>query len=107
MLFFFLMIRRPPRSTLFPYTTLFRSVGFDSRVHRDGPNRVSGSVRDNTPAGVGVRVIINLRLIQTIPHRFITNHEVGLFFPNRSAQSESKLVAFERRRICASVKKVS
>src|SRR2546427_7563112 len=29
LLFFFLMIRRPPRSTLFPYTTLFRSV--DSR----------------------------------------------------------------------------
>src|SRR2546430_9138879 len=30
--FFFLMIRRPPRSTLFPYTTLFRSfaLGFDS-----------------------------------------------------------------------------
>src|SRR2546428_4959833 len=27
--FFFLMIRRPPRSTLFPYTTLFRSVVFD------------------------------------------------------------------------------
>src|SRR6266536_5417109 len=26
-LFFFLMIRRPPRSTLFPYTTLFRSSG--------------------------------------------------------------------------------
>src|SRR5258708_36333804 len=25
-LFFFLMIRRPPRSTLFPYTTLFRST---------------------------------------------------------------------------------
>src|SRR3712207_7076433 len=27
MFFFFLMIRRPPRSTLFPYTTLFRSRG--------------------------------------------------------------------------------
>src|SRR3712207_7288309 len=27
MFFFFLMIRRPPRSTLFPYTTLFRSPG--------------------------------------------------------------------------------
>src|SRR2546429_8490421 len=26
LLFFFLMIRRPPRSTLFPYTTLFRSA---------------------------------------------------------------------------------
>src|SRR5256885_4914434 len=30
-LFFFLMIRRPPRSTLFPYTTLFRSVAKDPR----------------------------------------------------------------------------
>src|SRR5258705_11603241 len=29
--FFFLMIRRPPRSTLFPYTTLFRSVPGSSR----------------------------------------------------------------------------
>src|SRR5207249_11999494 len=26
--FFFLLVRRPPRSTLFPYTTLFRSVPF-------------------------------------------------------------------------------
>src|SRR5438094_2893613 len=33
MLFFFLMIRRPPRSTLFPYTTLFRS--FLRREARD------------------------------------------------------------------------
>src|SRR5258706_13244730 len=30
--FFFLMIRRPPRSTLFPYTTLFRSTLFRLRV---------------------------------------------------------------------------
>src|SRR5256885_3632379 len=41
LLFFFLMIRRPPRSTLFPYTTLFRSL--TSRVHvrtaRDGASR--------------------------------------------------------------------
>src|SRR5438093_13115898 len=33
--FFFLMIRRPPRSTLFPYTTLFRS-GFRWRVISNG-----------------------------------------------------------------------
>src|SRR3989339_1117941 len=35
-LFFFLMIRRPPRSTLFPYTTLFRSErggGFRRNFH--------------------------------------------------------------------------
>src|SRR5256885_10902643 len=30
--FFFLMIRRPPRSTLFPYTTLFRSLYIRSRT---------------------------------------------------------------------------
>src|SRR5260370_24077859 len=33
-MFFFLMIRRPPRSTLFPYTTLFRSWPPDRRFAR-------------------------------------------------------------------------
>src|SRR5439155_21744096 len=32
--FFFLMIRRPPRSTLFPYTTLFRSVAVRHHARR-------------------------------------------------------------------------
>src|SRR5689334_23710570 len=37
-LLFFLMIRRPPRSTLFPYTTLFRSLGVVTEFHgRRGP----------------------------------------------------------------------
>src|SRR2546422_11393332 len=38
--FFFLMIRRPPRSTLFPYTTLFRS-----RVRRSGLRRAAAGRR--------------------------------------------------------------
>src|SRR2546430_16301699 len=41
LLFFFLMIRRPPRSTLFPYTTLFRSSYADLKGHTllvDAPN---------------------------------------------------------------------
>src|SRR2546430_6788701 len=42
-LFFFLMIRRPPRSTLFPYTTLFRSQPgdplLDGRVRREEPHQ--------------------------------------------------------------------
>src|SRR5437588_2319071 len=38
-LFFFLMIRRPPRSTLFPYTTLFRSI----RAGRPSPRWPSAS----------------------------------------------------------------
>src|SRR3712207_8952390 len=50
--FFFLMIRRPPRSTLFPYTTLFRSRldvlevdgaegGLQGGHHLDQPRRVA------------------------------------------------------------------
>src|SRR6266536_1393481 len=39
--FFFLMIRRPPRSTLFPYTTLFRSPG----RARPGKGRGGGRLR--------------------------------------------------------------
>src|SRR2546425_13372553 len=34
--FFFLMIRRPPRSTLFPYTTLFRSAHYETTPRREG-----------------------------------------------------------------------
>src|SRR3712207_7891282 len=34
--FFFLMIRRPPRSTLFPYTTLFRSRAGAARLRPGG-----------------------------------------------------------------------
>src|ERR1017187_10865298 len=41
--FFFLMIRRPPRSTLFPYTTLFRSRRC----------RSAGAGRAGTPAPAG------------------------------------------------------
>src|SRR3712207_7496484 len=46
--FFFLMIRRPPRSTLFPYTTLFRSpsrrlsYGSPSRLYSSGWYASSG-----------------------------------------------------------------
>src|SRR5687768_18283027 len=46
--FFFLMIRRPPRSTLFPYTTLFRSqCDCWERRHRSGqvPSRAGSSAK--------------------------------------------------------------
>src|SRR6266487_6522918 len=43
--FFFLMIRRPPRSTLFPYTTLFRSGGCRPHGRRGGPVRGRGRGR--------------------------------------------------------------
>src|SRR3712207_7414026 len=63
--FFFLMIRRPPRSTLFPYTTLFRSVPLRDqaqarararrplRVRDEGRVRVQGG-RDDSGHGRAV-----------------------------------------------------
>src|SRR5256885_17270343 len=39
LLFFFLMIRRPPRSTLFPYTTLFRSGDTTSFISSPSTSR--------------------------------------------------------------------
>src|SRR6202000_3575862 len=46
--FFFLMIRRPPRSTLFPYTTLFRSPRLDllaTALHADARRSPGAVVR--------------------------------------------------------------
>src|SRR5256885_12092870 len=59
LVFFFLMIRRPPRSTLFPYTTLFRSrislwmllrpsPGWSSQLERN-QSRLSGKPETQVP----------------------------------------------------------
>src|ERR1035437_4778290 len=49
--FFFLMIRRPPRSTLFPYTTLFRSELFPARSSHKNPmpSLIQTLLRTTTP----------------------------------------------------------
>src|SRR2546422_6761909 len=52
--FFFLMIRRPPRSTLFPYTTLFRS---------STPVRLTIPVAGHIQAANGALIKTELRLI--------------------------------------------
>src|SRR3712207_9121548 len=61
--FFFLMIRRPPRSTLFPYTTLFRSADFEAIV-RDmeevvrGTGEETGTTIESTDDSFGYRWMI-------------------------------------------------
>src|SRR5438876_11907338 len=59
-MFFFVLTRRPPRSTLFPYTTLFRSVGDllpgrrrRRRMHARGP----AEDREGAPA-LGLRLVV-------------------------------------------------
>src|SRR3712207_7256730 len=54
LLFFFLMIRRPPRSTLFPYTTLFRSGVGAGPGCGDGADRAAVRASGATAAGAGL-----------------------------------------------------
>src|SRR2546430_17512606 len=65
--FFFLMIRRPPRSTLFPYTTLFRS---------------RASARSSP---------VSRRPIPTPPARYTTRARSSCWSPPRSEEHTSEL----------------
>src|SRR5256885_13082346 len=76
-IFFFLMIRRPPRSTLFPYTTLFRSRA-GRRAHRLGP---PGAGDPQPGAGGGA----------TLSGRVRANCRRALGHPSRSEEHTSEL----------------
>src|SRR2546427_8912660 len=54
------MIRRPPRSTLFPYTTLFRSVVVRRKPHEIGEHRVS-QIRHDLVRHPAYRVVGEVR----------------------------------------------
>src|SRR3712207_7217271 len=62
-MFFFLMIRRPPRSTLFPYTTLFRSFW-----------RTWSQLGYETPAAVQARDCCYMFELLTPENRVIVSH---------------------------------
>src|SRR5687767_15676924 len=83
------MIRRPPRSTLFPYTTLFRSVFVNGIFQRESSS-VSG-----LPAGV---VVVNLAEAVTRPEyesqlssHFRGSQDNGFTALNRSEEHTSEL----------------
>src|SRR3989442_3207756 len=65
-LFFFLMIRRPPRSTLFPYTTLFRSAG-GARARALGRS-ARARARVDPRAAAGLRSEEHTSELQSRPH---------------------------------------
>src|SRR2546430_11901552 len=64
-LFFFLMIRRPPRSTLFPYTTLFRS----------GVHAIPGLVIQGCRCRPIPELDLPLGVIAADPHNAVTAHD--------------------------------
>src|SRR2546430_12676588 len=60
--FFFLMIRRPPRSTLFPYTTLFRSPTLPPFVY-DAGALLAADRGDKQMRGLHARALLKKRRI--------------------------------------------
>src|SRR3712207_6989038 len=79
-LFFFLMIRRPPRSTLFPYTTLFRS--------RLGCRRRGDWLRADRPGRGSPRRLVSVRRPGQSTHALRT---VGGNLEKRSEEHTSEL----------------
>src|SRR3712207_7824926 len=58
MFFFFLMIRRPPRSTLFPYTTLFRSPRTLALPEVQDAGRIPALLRSLAPVAGGQGAVL-------------------------------------------------
>src|SRR3989454_6528072 len=69
LLFFFLMIRRPPRSTLFPYTTLFRShldhhthptvLAHELKIERYSTLSAEERIRTGKPEAAWYHLLVN------------------------------------------------
>src|SRR2546426_4875091 len=105
--FFFLMIRRPPRSTLFPYTTLFRSAAFRA-ARGKGParlvtdllahgveRRVAERSEEHTselqsPCNLVCRLLLEKKKLQTIPRSL---HK-AIVYPKLCLGKMAKLAIF-------------
>src|SRR2546428_10291866 len=68
-MFFFLMIRRPPRSTLFPYTTLFRSL-FTSLLYNAPLAPAELRARLTGPQGADLLSHAPLSLFEAVDRHF-------------------------------------
>src|SRR5258707_7299856 len=87
-MFFFLMIRRPPRSTLFPYTTLFRSKDIYSESNGSSHKTARGSkvtVRTVKAPGFGPKGVLRCVLPFTV---FLKLKDIG---KTRSEEHTSEL----------------
>src|SRR5438034_11441811 len=85
---FFLIIRRPPRSTLFPYTTLFRSYGERDQV----PQRRSASSRPLRRSQVDGRVY--WRVQPSLSHGLETGRRVGIDRKSTRLNSSHTVISY-------------
>src|SRR5256885_17126150 len=78
LVFFFLMIRRPPRSTLFPYTTLFRSLSWPFSITQIQPHQVRYAMPEEK----------GLLIVYTGPGKGKTTCALGTAFRSEEHTSE-------------------
>src|ERR1041384_5271656 len=94
----FLVIRRPPRSTLFPYTTLFRSGpahptrGRSSKHDRSGPSDATIQARASTPRAARVGET-GSRPAGRIPEQTVGNSDSAVSYLARALWSRISVFA--------------
>src|ERR1017187_9392457 len=89
LVFFFLMIRRPPRSTLFPYTTLFRSIELDrSEQSLVGSISFAQQVREPPLYRLGLcfLAVLAQRALQAIKRALVMGIEARRFLQMHGCQ---------------------
>src|SRR3712207_7583533 len=91
------MIRRPPRSTLFPYTTLFRSVTDQTSAH----DPLAGYV----PAGYDLDAAAELR--EADPERYISEARASMARDRKSTRLNSSHANISYAVFCLKKKKDS
>src|SRR2546430_12942631 len=82
------MIRRPPRSTLFPYTTLFRSASLrDERARRRSDERI----RHRRQTCCRSREIVEIAGISSINACFLGGQAKSVIYPRQTRSKGAKL----------------
>src|SRR2546430_7751996 len=87
--FFFLMIRRPPRSTLFPYTTLFRARADTTPPASTAPDPLGDAVGGSSGRSTNLRLSATSRLgLGRVSEWFHLTHTCGAS-PRRCAATRT------------------
>src|SRR5205814_8568214 len=94
--FFFLLLRRPPSSTLFPYTTLFRSDAVRAGADLGGFEVV---VCDDWQEGVAASLRAGVRALAGVDHVVVLLGDMPFVTPQRSEEHTSELQSL-RHLVC-------
>src|SRR5260370_26028541 len=86
--FFFLMIRRPPRSTLFPYTTLFRSWALEIAPPFETDTTSKSACKSGSKSGIGTATFLQKTMRMRTPGSTCASSFVGTL---RSEEHTSEL----------------